>query len=188
MKGIGICDLRADGYRGICRTNQLADFMEHKLIGEKISSFLELYVDDETQEVECTVAATCAAGQIADLLTEQGADCEVITFNDEHESAGLLGNEFIGYDVCSANLGTSPIADGLIKIGITEYDADMCPAFFEQVSGDIIREYAENLNDNLLFSSREVAEALCEYMNDLTAQQPDVFYGDIDFSVFAVFA
>lgn len=187
MKGIEICDLQPDGYRGICRNNQLADFMEDKQIGGKISAFLAAYVDDESQEIQCSIAAACEAGQMASLLTEQGAACELITFNDEHESAGLLGGVFAGYDVCSSDLGTSPIADGLIKIGITEYDESVCPAFFSHIGGDTFRAYAEDLNDNLLFSTREVAEAVCAYMNELTHMDPDVFYGGSDFSVFAVF-
>lgn len=188
MKGISICDIQPDGYRGVCRGNQLADYMEDKNIGEKITAFLNAYVDDETQEIYCTIAAACEAKQAAALLTEQGADSEVITYNDEHESAGLLGADFLGYDVCSSNFGTSPIADGLIKLGLNEYDESICPEFFENIGGDIVKGYAENLNENLLFSDREVAEEVCEYMNYLAQKHDGIFYGDEDFSVFAVFS
>lgn len=55
--------------------------------------FLENFVDDETQEIHCTVAAACAARQMVDLLGSRGADCELITFNDEHE-CGTLAARF----------------------------------------------------------------------------------------------
>ena len=38
---------------------------------------------------------SCAARQMVDLLGSRGADCELITFNDEHESAGLLGGALL---------------------------------------------------------------------------------------------
>ena len=91
LKGLAICDLQPDGYRGVCRSNQLADYMTDAKIGGRVTDFLENFVDDESQEIQCTVAAACAARQMVDLLGSRGADCELITFNDEHESAGLLG-------------------------------------------------------------------------------------------------
>ena len=90
LKGLAICDLQPDGYRGVCRSNQLADYMTDAKIGGRVTDFLENFVDDESQEIQCTVAAACAARQMVDLLGSRGADCELITFNDENESAGLF--------------------------------------------------------------------------------------------------
>ena len=155
MKGLAICDLQPDGYRGVCRSNQLADYMTDAKIGGRVTDFLENFVDDESQEIRCTVAAACAARQMVDLLGSRGADCELITFNDEHESAGLLGGALLGYDVCARDLSVSPLADGLIRVGVTEYEEALFPEFFEELNGQVLREYAEDLNDNLLFATEK---------------------------------
>ena len=57
LKGLAICDLQPDGYRGVCRSNQLADYMTDAKIGGRVTDFLENFVDDESQEIRCTVAA-----------------------------------------------------------------------------------------------------------------------------------
>ena len=160
LKGLAICDLQPDGYRGVCRSNQLADYMTDAKIGGRVTDFLENFVDDESQEIRCTVAAACAARQMVDLLGSRGADCELITFNDEHESAGLLGGALLGYDVCAQDLSVSPLADGLI---------------------------AEDLNDNFLFATEKTAQEVCAFMNYLSATYDNDFYCLSDYAVFAVF-
>lgn len=187
MKGLAICDLRADGYRGVCRTNQLADFMTDAKIGDSVFSFLHTFVDDESQEMQCSIAAACAAKQVVDLLCSRGADCELITFNDEHESAGLLGGAFLGYDVCAEDLSVSPLADGLIHVGVTEQEEALFPEFFSELNGQVLRDYAEDLNDNLLFATEKVAQEVCAYMNYLSATYDNDFYCLDNYAVFAVF-
>ena len=104
LKGLAICDLQPDGYRGVCRSNQLADYMTDAKIGGRVTDFLENFVDDESQEIRCTVAAACAARQMVDLLGSRGADCELITFNDEHEDLNdnvLFATEKTAQEVCA---------------------------------------------------------------------------------------
>ena len=187
LKGLAICDLQPDGYRGVCRSNQLADYMTDAKIGGRVTDFLENFVDDESQEIRCTVAAACAARQRVDLLRSRGADCELITFNDEHESAGLLGGALLGYDVCAQDLSVSPLADGLIRVGVTEYEEALFPEFFEELNGQVLREYAEDLNDNFLFATEKTAQEVCAFMNYLSATYDNEFYCMSDYAVFAVF-
>lgn len=129
----------------------------------------------------------CAARQMVDLLGSRGADCELITFNDEHESAGLLGGALLGYDVCAQDLSVSPLADGLIRVGVTEYEEVLFPEFFEELNGQVLREYAEDLNDNLLFATEKTAQEVCAFMNYLSATYDNDFYCLSDYAVFAVF-
>lgn len=63
LKGLAICDLQPDGYRGVCRSNQLADYMTDAKIGGRVTDFLENFVDDESQEIRCTVAAAALPGR-----------------------------------------------------------------------------------------------------------------------------
>ena len=172
LKGLAICDLQPDGYRGVCRSNQLADYMTDAKIGGRVTDFLENFVDDESQ---------------VDLLGSRGADCELITFNDEHESAGLLGGALLGYDVCAQDLSVSPLADGLIRVGVTENEEALFPEFFEELNGQVLREYAEDLNDNLLFATEKTAQEVCAFMNYLSATYDNDFYCLSDYAVFAVF-
>ena len=96
LKGLAICDLQPDGYRGVCRSNQLADYMTDAKIGGRVTDFLENFVDDESQEIRCTVAAACAARQMVDLLSSRGADCELITFNERTRVRDFWAARFWG--------------------------------------------------------------------------------------------
>ena len=44
LKGLAICDLQPDGYRGVCRSNQLADYMTDAKIGGRVTHFLENFL------------------------------------------------------------------------------------------------------------------------------------------------
>ena len=98
-----------------------------------------------------------------------------------------MGGALLGYDVCAQDLSVSPLADGLIRVGVTEYEEALFPEFFEELNGQVLREYAEDLNDNLLFATEKTAQEVCAFMNYLSATYDNEFYCLGDYAVFAVF-
>ena len=134
MKGLAICDLQPDGYRGVCRSNQLADYMTDAKIGGRVTNFLENFVDDESQEMkneqvietvkkafqkELIVIDALATtkketiAQVSKLLLEQGCLSEDVTekvFELEERRPTTIGSQIAMAHVYKDSVKKSGIA------------------------------------------------------------------------------
>jgi hypothetical protein len=188
MKAIIICHSN-DEYYGIYQLNCLAEYIDNKKLKDDVESFINNYLDEETQLIKYTPYSLYDAVQLSDKITNKFDDTQVIIFSDTDEDIDESTAEFIGYDICADDYYTSVI--GLGYLGeVDGYTKDEDEYFFDNLSNEVRYEYFEQLNEYGIFDEISPANELADYCNWLKSEYEDddnVLQGANNFKVVKIY-
>lgn len=159
LKGLAICDLQPDGYRGVCRSNQLADYMTDV----KIEGHYILPSQNKTTKYEHVIPQLVAIEESDDveglliILNTVGGDVEaglaiaelLSTMRTPTASLVLGGGHSIGvplavscrrsFIVPSATMTVHPVRMNGLVLGVPQ-----TLSYFEKMQDRIVRFIAHN--------------------------------------------
>ncbi|MFR5876094.1 MAG: hypothetical protein ACLUFN_06355 [Eubacterium sp.] len=185
MIGIIICT-ENENYNGIYQLSCLAEYIDNKKIGNDVKTFMNNYVDEESQLIIFTAYSLYDAKELSEKISKKFENTQIIIFSDENESIDENLAEFIGYDVCADDYYTSPIGMGYLG-EIDEFNKFEDEPFFDNLSNEVRFEYFEQLNDYGIFNDLIPAGEIAEYCNWLIDEEYDVFQGAKKFKIVKIY-
>lgn len=183
MLGLLVC-VKNEEYKGVCQVVCLSDYAEDKKIGGEVQAFLDKYVDEETQLIECSAYSIYDARQLCEKIENRfGDECEVIACSDVDESVDS-SLEFIGYDSCADDYYTSVIGMGYLDASQVFYDDE---PFFEELDLGSRNDYYDKLNEYGLFDDKNDADEITDYCNYLVDEYYDMFQNAENFRTVKIY-
>ena len=169
-------------YRGLYRQNNLIDYLDgrNNILNNMIEWFFSLSNGD--MPIEYTKDNLNKSLHLLKALRDEKWQGELIMFTDDTKLEIPSGFDLIGYDICADSMYYSPLGDGFL---LSYIDND---TFFLKMSKEHYREYVNDLTEEGLFRSYEVANNFANYCNIINNQYPHIVESEENWRPFAIYA
>ncbi len=144
-------------YSGLYRGNEMIKYAKS---GKVLSAMLNRFfaTSRNGQDVDYNETNKKMIVELYNSLKKENWDGDLVLFTDDGDIE-MPGFSFVGYDICADSMYYSPLGDGFLE-RYNKY-----PLFYSDMPRETYSIYKNDLNENQLFGSLDVAEAFSNYCN-----------------------
>ena len=150
------------GYRGIYRNNDLLDYYEL----DDLKSSIDSYFCDSQDGIHKSFSTETFASTFSlyqNLIAREWKGDLLLWGENKNLPLGVNA-EFLGIDICGDGLYYSPLGDGFLQNYESQY------TFYRSLSYSQFHVYANNINENGLFSDDRIAKQFAAYCNQISQE------------------